>query len=191
MVKDDKTDQTFYYNMQTHDTAWVKPKRDTNVEIPVEKLVAAAEAGDTEALQGYIEAGADLNQAHNGYTPLLMASFCGQLYVVEMLIEAGVDVNARSQDHEECTALHCAAQSQDMELAQLLIRHNAAINAQSRKQTTPLLLAAQEGAFDLVKILIDLKADCEIADAHGVTPFYYAASENNLPMAELLIAVSE
>ena len=192
LVKDDKSNQSFYYNIETRDTSWVRPDRPKNDEhsaATAEQLVEAAEAGDTDALQDLIEAGADLDAAHNGYTPLLMASFCGQLYVVEMLIEAGVDINAVSQDEQECTALHNAAQSRDVELAQLLIRHKAKINAQSKKGTTPLLLAAQEGAFDLVKNLIDLKADCEICDEHGVTPFYYAASENNLPMAELLLEV--
>eukprot|EP00750_Incisomonas_marina_P031580 INCI8242.2.p1 GENE.INCI8242.2~~INCI8242.2.p1 ORF type:complete len:1210 (-),score=258.10 INCI8242.2:56-3685(-) len=190
IVKDEKTDQSFYYNIETRDTSWINPNRaveDFNHSISPEVLVKAAEEGDTETLQAHIEAGADLNAAHNGYTPLLMASFCGQLYVVEMLIEAGVNINASSQDDEACTALHSAAQSKDIELAQLLIRHKAEVNVQSRKGTTPLLLAAQEGATNLVKILIDLKADCEIADKHGVTPFYYAASENNVEMAQLLI----
>lgn len=59
-----------------------------------------------------------------------MASFCGQLYAVEMLIEACVDINANSQDDEESNALHCASQSKDIEMAELLIRHKAAINAQ-------------------------------------------------------------
>ena len=42
-------------------------------------------------------------------TPLMVAASHGGLEVLSYLLRAGADPNARSEDAERCTAMHCAA----------------------------------------------------------------------------------
>ncbi len=64
-----------------------------------------------------------------------------QTAIAELLLKAGVNVGVRSFDH---TTLHLAAQKGYLELAELLISHNADVNATARLKTgpvTPLAIA--------------------------------------------------
>lgn len=70
LMKDDKSEHSFYYNMKTSKTSWINPKVKHDIldpgGIPVAQLVKAAEEGDLDELEHCIEAGANLNAAHDG-----------------------------------------------------------------------------------------------------------------------------
>jgi ankyrin repeat protein len=57
-------------------------------------LVIAANEGDAVLVQALIDAGADVNQTHEGgATPLFVAAQKNHLQVVKALIAAGADVD--------------------------------------------------------------------------------------------------
>merc|ERR1719166_293066 len=66
---------------------------------------------------------ADLNlrASQHGQTALMLAVSHGRLDMVELLLEAGADVNIRDEDGS--TALMCAAEHGHMEIVKLLMRH--------------------------------------------------------------------
>jgi len=81
-----------------------------------------------EAVQFLIEQGADLeaasrNEAINGIRPLHTAAFVHSPRLVELLLDAGADVNGRTGTG--ATALHTAAQNDDVEVAKVLIERGA------------------------------------------------------------------
>lgn len=94
----------------------------------------------------------------DGTTPLMAAAGCGRdahvtnvprgprfpeaEEVVTMLIEAGVDVNAKNEG--DFTALHCAAFSGVNEIVRALVEHGADLDARDWRGRTPFRLA--EGA---------------------------------------------
>ena len=83
-------------------------------------LHEAVVSDDLEALQAAIKSGASPEDRDAlGYTVLMRAADDGALDAARMLVEAGVQVNAR--DNSKATALHLASEGGFTELVQLLI----------------------------------------------------------------------
>ena len=86
-------------------------------------LVAAAEAGQYEAVQLLLAHGADVNKRmKRGQTALMFASYHGHTELVRLLLQSGADVNA---DFEGDTALIWAKQKGHAEIVNLLITTGA------------------------------------------------------------------
>ncbi len=84
---------------------------------------------------------------------LLDAARKGDLKRVQKLLEAGADVNQR--DNTGFTALHWAAMTNKLEVAKLLLRKKADINAREYQyQLTPLDVAKSRQFKDMVDFLI-------------------------------------
>jgi hypothetical protein len=83
-------------------------------------LHEAVVSDDLEALQAAIKSGASPEDRDAlGYTVLMRAADDGALDAARILVEAGVQVNAR--DNSKATALHLASEGGFTELVQLLI----------------------------------------------------------------------
>ena len=94
------------------------------------KLGVACGEGDTETVKSLIEQGVDPNTSIvHGLTPLMIASCCGHIDVVDTLLLQGVDVN-KVDDIVGCTALD---NTEDDNIASLL-KLNGAVHG---KQVTP------------------------------------------------------
>src|SRR5207344_1602807 len=52
---------------------------------------------------------------------------------------------------------------------------------------TPLLYAARDGRLDAAKILVGAGADIERADANGITPLLMAVANNHMDVARFLV----
>jgi uncharacterized protein len=82
-------------------------------------LIAAAEAGQSEAVQLLLARGADVNKKmKRGQSALMFASYHGHAELARLLLENGADVNA---DFEGDTALSWARQKGHAEIVNLLI----------------------------------------------------------------------
>lgn len=71
----------------------------------------------------------------------------GQVNIVKMLLDKGVDFNAK--DKVEWTALHRAAYAGHHEIIKLLIENGADPNLKDDAGRTPLYLSAIEGLFQI------------------------------------------
>jgi ankyrin repeat protein len=72
-----------------------------------EKLLKAAEAGDTTRIEALIAGGVSIDtRDKRGFTPLMYAAANDRIEAIELLIRRGADVNAQSDVGE--TALICA-----------------------------------------------------------------------------------
>jgi uncharacterized protein len=104
----------------------------------------------------------------------------GDQALVRLLIERGVDVNAKSVDGT--TALHHAVDSDHLQIADLLLRAGADASARDRYGVTPLYLACLNGNVGMIQRLLDAGVDPNSIDATGETPLMMAA-RNGLPSA--------
>jgi ankyrin repeat protein len=87
---------------------------------------------------------------------------------------AGADVNAAQGDG--MTALHWAARHDDLEIATLLMRSKAKLNASTRIGAyTPLHVAAEAASARVTKALLDAGADPKSTTSTGVTALHLAA----------------
>jgi len=95
---------------------------------------------------------------------------------------------AFSRDASGWTPLHDAAAFGRRNAAELLLAHNADVNAKDNKGLTPLHYAAIKGYRDVAELLLANKADVNARNNGGQTPLHDAAAFGNRDIVELLLA---
>lgn len=160
-------------------------------------LIRAIEDNNAEQAKICIKLGADIKNAtcKYVYSPrsgsyitikgavLNYAVYKNRKDIVEMLINAGADVNAK--DSFGNTTLRIAAGSRNKDIAKLLIDAGADVNAKDSSGNTTLRIAV--GDKDITKLLIDAGADVNAKDSSGNTALTIAAYAGSEDVVELLI----
>jgi len=123
-------------------------------------------ANEAEARAAII-AGANVNGALNGDTPLLSAIARDRYAIVQQLIEAGADVNHKSLAYQKITPLIHAVGLGKEKLSVLLLDHGANIDAVDAAGKTALMHAAEKGRVSIVELLISRGANPALKDGRG------------------------
>ncbi len=107
----------------------------------------------------------------------------GHADTVEMLLDAGADIDARSASGS--TALYDAALRGDGAIVSLLVKRGANVNAvETVAGTTPLYAAAAFGRQEAVVVLLLAGADPNLASKEGISPLHAAESNQHRAIAE-------
>ena len=169
-------------------------KADVNVPQPdgTTALLWAVRYDDLERADVLIRAGAKVSAGNrDGATPLQLAALNGSAAMIEKLIKAGADPNARLTSSGD-TALMMAARTGKTSALDVLLESGANVNAkESWGGTTPLMWAVSERHPDAVKALIDHGADVHArsnfvaaANGRGFEGRTPTASDNGLKVEE-------
>ena len=161
-------------------------------------LHAVARTGIVEAAQVLIKAGATVDTRENfgGQTPLMWASARRHPAMMQLLISAGADVNARSTDRNYqrhvtaegrpksldsggLTPLLYSARENCHACVEVLLKNKADINLPDPDGVSPLLVAIMNANWDLAQQLIDAGADVNQWDIFGETPLFIAINGRN------------
>ena len=86
------------------------------------------------------------------------------------------------------TALHWAAQQDDVKLARALLAAGAQVRAANRYGVTPLALAATNGSASMVELLLNAGADPKAASGKGETVLMAASRSGQAEVLKLLLA---
>ena len=136
-----------------------------------------------EIAQMLIEAGADLTAyPHLGmdFKPFLhQASIYFSAKLVQMFLDAGVDVNEKSDDGLQ--ALHYAAYAGNTEVIRLLVSRGADLyhigtDPFDSERYTPFFNAVDNNSLEALELLMELGVDIDWQDDNGRTALIYAAS---------------
>ena len=145
------------------------------------------------------------------WTPLHLASSCGNYEVVKFLIEN--EANLDSQNEGGQGALHYACSKGHEQIAFALLDYNSLtytennlktelknssiqkspekktinINLQDKSKATPLMRAIVNGNILIVEKILSLKANLELQDNDGNTALHYACYENKGQIAQILL----
>ncbi|CAB3410789.1 unnamed protein product [Caenorhabditis bovis] len=110
----------------------------------------------------------NINQLNNeGYCPLHMAVRKLKLSLIEMLIEAGADVNLLDREKKRNALLH-AVEMNDIEAIQILVEKNSDTNVEDVNGDTALSLANKNANYPAIGLLIDHGADPNRMNSKGV-----------------------
>jgi len=181
------------------------------------RLGAAIEVGDVGAARSWLEQGMDPNmEADRIGTGLMIASWEGNIPMMELFVSRGADVNRINRfgeqalqlaawrgnleaarwllDHgaavkrrgKEWSAIHYAAYAGHDDVVRLLLDRGADVNARAPNDATPLMMAAMAGSEDTAMMLVGAGADASLANDRGDTALTWAMRYGNLRVAKLV-----
>lgn len=131
-------------------------------------LVAAAEAGDTAALQRLLNAGTPVDSADGRKrTALLAATHANRIEAARLLIERGANVNAKDAIHDS-PFLYAGAENR-LEILRLTLAAGADLKSTNRYGGTALIPAAHHGHVDTVRELLTTKIEVDHVNRLGWT----------------------
>ena len=167
----------------------------------------ACEGGHDHALQALIEAHADVNLSRlpedeggadpkrktvsadgSGPSPLHVACQHGHPNCVQMLIDHGADVNART--NKARTPVFNAARFGNASCLRKLLKAGGNVDMPNLYEQTPTFVAAEEGRTECLQLLIDAKADINKPDFAGRTPVFISCVADMPESLEVLVKAS-
>jgi ankyrin repeat protein len=172
----------------------------------------ASRNGDVASVKVLLEHGANVSAAEeaNGQTALMWAVSQGHPDIVDLLLDAGADVRARSKSLKRVVLLCCPAWSGDPEgtveidqggltpllfaaltgdavAARHLLDAGANVNETAASGTAALAIAAHRGFPELVALLLQRGADPD-AGGGGFTALHSAVLRGDAQMVDFLLA---
>ncbi|KAM5381160.1 hypothetical protein ACJZ2D_003076 [Fusarium nematophilum] len=142
-------------------------------------LLRALKNGQTAIARVLLETEPYVNPSY-----LILAAEAGDTATVTLLIDRGVNVNARKQGQ---TALCAVAKKGDALMTRLLIEKGADINARDLNGDSALCSATRKGDEAIARLLIDEGADTSIRDQDGYSALHIAIMAGHEGMARLLV----
>merc|ERR1712088_198064 len=86
------------------------------------------------------------------------------------------------------TALTIAADKGHEKFCELLIDHQACVDARNKRGNTPMWLACNGGHLDVMKLLYSAQADVNIPDNRSVTPLVATMKKGNILCCKWLVS---
>jgi uncharacterized protein len=123
------------------------------------------------------------DQTKEGFTPLILACYRGNIEVAKFLIENVKDVNSQSSMGSPLMAVAVKGYT---DLAQALLNRGANPNVTDEKGTTALMYAVQFRNVAFVQLLLKHNADKTLRDKNGKTAFEFAVFSGNEEIINLL-----
>ncbi len=142
-------------------------------------LMTCARAGDARAVKALLARGADVNAKERDHqqTSLMWATAQRHPAVVQLLIEAGADIRARSLTYAQTVVGEQTQRAGREELNYTVLRGGA----------TPLLFAARAGDVESARLLLKAGADANESQPDGVSALVLAAHSGNGPVGAVLL----
>lgn len=128
-----------------------------------------------------------VNEANpEGFTPLGLAAFFGQLDAVKVLLENGAALDASDKSRFANTALDAAVAANHADVVRALLAAGASVNVRDSVRATPLHKAAQHGNAEVVRMLLEGGADVTAVRDGGKTPLADALDKGHAGVAQIL-----
>ena len=151
-------------------------------------LIFAAYLGLTDTVRYLVSLPeVDLNhQQINNHTALNAAVYKKHADVVQVLIDAGADIETKSD--QGLSPLHLASRSGELTTVKMLVEAGADVRARNTKGDTCLLLAAYYGYTDTVRYLVSLpKVDLNHQGSNNYTALQVAVKRKHADVVQVLI----
>jgi Ankyrin repeats (3 copies)/Ankyrin repeat len=118
---------------------------------------------------------------------LLAAARANNVFKMNELLAAGAELESKTSQNDNRTALHEAASLGHNEAAQFLIGKGAKKDAKTKSKSTPLHEAAWAGSIDVARLLIEAGAQKEARNLDDSTPLQLAAIQGHRDIVQILV----
>ncbi len=152
-------------------------------------IFEAASLGNLDQAKKLISQEPGLVNAVNvdGFQPLGLAAFFGQVEMAEFLIEHDALVNSPSQNALMAAPLHSALATRNIKIAKILLENGADVNLAESGGYTPLHIAAQNGDLEGLDMVLAHHPHLNPRlEADGLTPLGTAVKYGNEEAAKRL-----
>jgi len=117
----------------------------------------------------------------------LAAARANNVSKMKELLAAGAELESKTSQNDNRTALHEAASLGHNEAAQFLIEKGAKKDAKTKSKSTPLHEAAWAGSTDIARLLIVAGAQKEARNLDDSTPLQLAAIRGHRDIVQILV----
>ncbi|BAG39756.1 ankyrin repeat-containing protein 09 [Orientia tsutsugamushi str. Ikeda] len=102
-----------------------------------------------------------------------------------IIADRNININALNEENQ--TALHCAIETETLDIVRLLLNAGADPNLYDDLHFSPLHKACIRNNAEIVKLLLDYEVDINIQNIWGNTPLHYAARHGLPSIVKLLL----
>ena len=124
-------------------------------------------------------------QLLDGYNTLLVASTLGYAQIVQELLKAGADPNARNSYGEN--SLFLASRRGHFEVVQELLKAGADVNLQNEDGENALIRASEHGHLEIVQELLKAGADVNLQNEDGENALILASQNRHFKVVQELL----
>ncbi|KAH9969911.1 ankyrin repeat-containing domain protein [Russula dissimulans] len=150
-------------------------------------LQAASRNGHVDTARLLLDCGANVNgAAQHRSSPLSAAYRSNHPKVLKLLLEHGANVEDR-RGISLGSALDDASFNGKVEMVDLLLRHNADVNARGYFDQVPLALTSHRGYVEIARLLLEHGSPVDPQSRSCNTPLFTAAEQGHLEFVRLLI----
>lgn len=126
--------------------------------------------------------------APDGFTPVALAAFFGQLLAVKALIAAGANVTTAAKNPLKVQALHAAVAGRNLEIVKAVLDAGADSNAQQQAGFRPMHEAGTNANRQLAELLLAHGADPTLPNDDGKSAIDVAREKGHAEFADWLAA---
>lgn len=124
--------------------------------------------------------------AQDGFYPLGLAAFFGQLDAVRALIASGADVHATARNAFKVQPVHAAAASRNLDILRAVLEAGGDPNVPQQQGFVALHEAANNGNREMAELLMKHGADPRLANEAGKSSIDLATEKGHTELAAFL-----